>query len=342
MDFSSFTASEWTTVGGGVWSKTPEGRLRVTAPQGTSTTGAACERLEGSALLRTSAVMLPDLRSARARVRIVGPGKGAAGFIFRHVDGRDYATLTVFNDGSCGGFTGIVAGFARNNGNSFIKQPWVNQPADFVIADNWVTFSIDVVNNMLRWKLQSDKFTEGRADAFFSDPIFGFLQDKANATNGGGFGFYCSPGATCEFDNAVMFETAKSQKLTGHLFCYYCDAIWPVPSTDWCRCCQYSCGGAGESTREACRTQGFCSAPNRCQNTPDIDKGFPVKYCDAHQITASDKPQPTQAPTSPPASEAPTTTSATPITGTPMSSAAALSNQIVALLMLFVAFSLVL
>jgi hypothetical protein len=210
--------------------------------------------------------------------------------VFRHVDGNQYGTLQVFNDVSCGGISGIVGGVARHEGNTFVKQPWIGS-ADFSIAPNtWYTFSLDLINTMVRWKLQSDQFTEGNVNAFFSDPIWGFLADKVNATGGGGFGFWCSPGATCEFDNAVLFDTAVRAKLTGHLACHYCNFTWPVPSADWCRCCQYSCGGVGESTRDACRANGFCTTANRCQNTADDEKGFPVTFCTPHSITASDKP----------------------------------------------------
>jgi hypothetical protein len=325
FDFSSFTASDWTAVGTGAWERTPEGTLKVVAPVGTAT-GAACARTGGSALLRPSATALPGLRSARVRVRLLGTG--AAGFVFRHVDGNQYGTLQVFNDVSCGGISGIVGGVARHEGNTFVKQPWIGS-ADFSIAPNtWYTFSLDLINTMVRWKLQSDQFTEGNVNAFFSDPIWGFLADKVNATGGGGFGFWCSPGATCEFDNAVLFDTAVRAKLTGHLACHYCNFTWPVPSADWCRCCQYSCGGVGESTRDACRANGFCTTANRCQNTADDEKGFPVTFCTPHSITASDKPVVESTAISAAQTLPPTTTTTAAATSAPASDVAALSRHV--------------
>lgn len=338
FDFAALDQAAFDRVGSGTWSATPDGTLKVTAPA-SAASGSACARTGGSALLIKAASALPLKRSIRARVRLVGAAKGAVGFMFRRVgtDERNYGTLTLFNDPDCLGNSGSVAGFARSDGNSHVKPAWVNNPGFAIAADTWYTFSMDLVNSgnggngLVRWRITSDKFTEGSVGAFFSDFIFGLLDTASEAVQGGGFGFFCSPGSTCEFDNAVAYDTTVHKNLTGHLYCASCQGlVWPVPSSDWCRCCQYSCGGAGEETRNACRTGGFCTAANRCQNTPDEDRGFPTKYCDAHQITPSDVPVPSvpQTPAPPTSAGAPTTAAAAPTEATTASASGVAASVI--------------
>lgn len=310
MDFATFSASDFDTVGGGAWTRASSGTLKVIAPSG-GTSGATCERLGGSALALKAAAQLPTLRSARARMRVTG-GDGSVGFMFRRSDSDNYGLMVAYTDSSCGNNTGgIVAGVARVTGFNHIKSSFVmGLPGVTIVRDTWYTLSFDLVDNLIRWRLQTDNWMMGGGGAFFSDFVFGLLNKSAGAT-GGGFGFYCSPGATCEFDDAVFYDTAIQRNLTGHLYCHYCTGVvWPVASADWCRCCQYSCGSNGDEMRQACtRDQGFCTQANRCQSTYDSDRGYPITYCTPQILTAAALP-PTQ-PTVP----GQTTTSAPATTG---------------------------
>lgn len=294
MDFSTFSASDFDTVGGGAWARTSSGTLKVSAPSG-GATGATCERLGGSALTLKAASGLPTLRSGRARMRVSG-GDGSVGFIFRRSNADNYGLMVAYTDSSCGGNTGgIVAGVARVTGYNHIKPAFVmGLPGITIVRDTWYTLSFDLVNDLIRWRLQTESWMTGGGGAFFSDFVFNLLNTSAGAT-GGGFGFYCSPGATCEFDDAVFYDTAIHRNLTGHLYCHYCSGVvWPVASADWCRCCQYSCGSNGDEMRQACtKDQGFCTQANRCQSTLDSDRGYPVTYCASQVLTASALP-PTQ------------------------------------------------
>ena len=96
-------------------------------------------------------------------------------------------------------------------------------------------------------------------------------------------GLFCA-GGTCEFDDVVVFATDNLPDLSGPLYCYQCTGvIWPAPSRDWCRCCQYNCAnetaGYGTTRQQCIDNIGFCSKPNFCQGLRDIDRGTRGDYC---------------------------------------------------------------
>jgi hypothetical protein len=310
FDFSSFSASDFDTVGPGAWSRTSSGTLKVSAPA--SGSGATCERTGGSALTLKAGSSLPIKRTARARVRLSG-GDGSIGFMFRRSNADNYGLMVAYTDSSCGGNTGgIVAGVARVSAFNHIKSSFVmGLPGITIQRDTWYVLSVDLVDELIRWRLQTENWMTGGGGAFFSDFVWGLLEDSAGPT-GGGFGLYCSPGATCEFDDVVFYDTAVHHNLTGHLYCHYCTGVvWPVASADWCRCCQYSCGGANDDVRRACTAnQGFCTQANRCQSTYDSDRGYPMTYCSPQVITSAGLP-----PTQPTVPGATTTSTRSPSPG---------------------------